>query len=148
MARISIIVMMLSLVLFSCKKEALNEPAPVSLEGKWRMFNVVDNISGLTVNKPASTTGNVDLIFTSAGASGGTFIGKTPSNDIWQNTYFTGSNQSITIPVLSMTKVMEGSWGLYFVNNIIDASVYSFEVGGVLNIITSSKKTLMFHKIQ
>ena len=45
----------------------------------------------------------------------------------------------------SMTKVAETLWGNEFVNNIRTSQEYSFEIGGRLNIITTSK-TLTFQK--
>jgi hypothetical protein len=147
MKRMTILATVFSLVFFSCKKEGTTEPAPVSLEGKWRMIAVTDNISGAMVNKPASETGDVDVTFIAGGTAGGTFTGNTSINDIWPNDYFTSPNQSVAIPNLSMTKVMETAWGLYFVDNIRGAISYSFETGGILTIKTYYK-ILKFHKLQ
>lgn len=62
------------------------------------------------------------------------------------NDYFIGPNQSMSIPDLGMTKVVETSLGKEFVKNIRDAQEYSFEVGGKLNIKTA-EKTLTFQKL-
>lgn len=145
MKQILFFAMMLSLTQFSCQKLDSSEPTPTSLDGKWRMITVKDNASGLTTTKSASILNDVDLIFTSANLSSGTFIGNTPTNDIWNNGYSTGANQTITIPALSMTQVAETSWGILFVDNICSSIEYSFEIGGILNIKTTNK-TLTFRK--
>jgi len=109
------------------------------------MLHVKDNASGLTTTKSSSIQNDVDITFTSTNSSIGTFIGNTPTNDIWKNEYSIGANQTICIPNLAMTKVAETSWGILFVNNIRSSQEYSFEVGGLLNIKTTNK-TLTFHK--
>ena len=88
----------------------------------------------------------IEITFTSTGTTNGIFIGNTPTNDIWQNDYSTGANQTITIPVLSMTKVMESSWGNEFVSNIRSSQNYSFEISNRLAIKTTNK-TLVFQKL-
>ena len=145
MKQILFFAVILSLTQFGCKKSDSSEPAPTSLDGKWRMITVKDNASGLTTTKPASIQNDVDITFTSTNLISGTFIGNTPTNDIWKNDYSTGANQTITIPVLSMTKVAENSWGVLFVDNICSSQEYTFEIGGILNIKTTNK-TLTFHK--
>ena len=60
---------------------------PTSLDGKWRMIIVKDNMSSLTTTKPSSIPGEVEITFTSTNATNGTFVGITPSNDILQNDY-------------------------------------------------------------
>jgi hypothetical protein len=119
---------------------------PTSLEGKWRMIRVKDNTSGSTTTKPSSIQGDVDITFTSTTITNGSFIGNTPTNDIWENNYSLGANQSITIPVLAMTKVAETSWGIFFVDNIRSSQKYSFEAGGKLNIQTTNT-TLSFRRL-
>ena len=71
---------------------------------------------------------------------------KLISNSIMQNDYSIGANQSLSIPNLNMTKVMETTWGAEFVDNIRDAQQYSFEAGGRLQIKTINK-TLIFKKL-
>lgn len=145
MKQILFFAVMLSLTQFGCKKSDYSEPVPTSLDGKWRMITVKDNASGLTINKSASIQNDVDIIFTSTNLTNGTFIGNTPTNEIWKNSYSTGANQTITIPVLSITKVAETSWGILFVDNICSSQAYTFEIGGILNIKTTNK-ILTFHK--
>lgn len=132
--------------LFSCKKTDSVDSIPTSLDGKWRMIIVKENISGLATTKPSTIQGDVDITFTFTSSTNGTFIGNTPTNDISQNDYTIGANQSIAIPNLSMTKVMETSWGNEFVENIRNSQAYSFEIGGKLNIKTTNK-TLTFRKL-
>ena len=98
MKQILFLAVMLSLTQFGCKKSDCLESAPKSLNGKWRMITVKDNASGLTTTKSPLIQNNVDLIFTSSNLNSGTFIGNTPTNEIWKNSYSTGTNQTITIP--------------------------------------------------
>jgi hypothetical protein len=146
MRQIFFLAVIICLIVLSCKKGDSTGPIPTSLDGKWRLISVKDNASGLTANKPSSIQGEVDITFTSTNATTGTFIGNTPTNDIWQNNYSTGPNQTITIPVLAMTKVGETSWGKQFVDNICTSQKYSFEIGNRLTIKTSNK-TLIFRKL-
>ncbi len=145
MKQILFFAVILSLIQFGCKKSDSSEPAPTSLDRKWRMITVKDNASGFITTKSASIQNDVDLLFSSTSLTSGTFIGNTPTNDIWKNGYSTGANQTITIPVLSMTKVAETSWGILFVDNICSSQEYTFEIGGILNIKTTNKK-LTFRK--
>ena len=146
MKQIFFLIAIIGLALLSCRKTGSLDPIPTSLDGKWRMIIVKENASGSTTTKPSSIQGDVDIIFTSTSTTNGTFIGNTPTNDIWQNDYSIGANQALTIPNLSMTKVMETSWGNEFVNNIRSSQEYSFEIGGRLNIKTTNK-TLTFRKL-
>jgi len=132
--------------LFSCKKADSCDPIPASLDGKWRMIIVKENSSGLTTIKPSSIQGDVDITFTSTSPTNGIFTGKTPTNSISQNDYSTGANQSLAIPNLSMTKVMETTWGNEFVQNIRNSQEYRFEAGDRLTIKTINK-TLTFKKL-
>ena len=146
MKQILFLTILFSLTIFSCKKSDSIDSIPTSLDGKWRMIVVKENISGLTTTKPSSISGEVEITFTSTNSTNGTFVGITPSNDILQNDYSVGLNQTITIPNLSMTKVMETSWGDEFVENIRDCETYNFEIGRKLNIVTVNK-TLTFEKL-
>jgi len=146
MKQIFFLAAIICLTLLSCKKEHSTDPIPTLLDGKWRMIIVKDNATGLTTIKPSSIQGEVEITFTSTNSTMGTFIGNTPTNDIWQNDYSIGANQAITIQVLAMTKVGETSWGKEFVDNICTSQKYSLEIGGELNIKTT-KKTLTFRKL-
>ena len=146
MKQVIFLIGIIGLTLFSCKKLDSIAPIPTSLDGKWRMIIVKENASGLTTTKPSDIQGDVDITFTSTSSTNGTFMGNTPTNDIWKNDYSIGSNQSITIPNLAMTKVMETFWGKEFVDNIRNSQQYSFEIGGRLNIKTTNK-TLSFRKL-
>jgi hypothetical protein len=148
MKQLFLLTAIISIIFTSCDKSKpyCDKPIPSSLDGKWRMIMVKENVSGITISKPAAVEGEVDIQFTTANAEGGTFIGKTPTNDIWQNDFFTGANQAIHIPHLAMTKVMETSWGTEFVANILNAETYTFETGGRLHINTTAK-ILTFRKL-
>jgi hypothetical protein len=133
-----------ALTFLSCKKSD-SDNIPSSLEGTWKMIQVRDNATNTSINKPSSIQKDVIITFHPTNSSIGILTGKTPTNEIEQNSYSLGANQSISIPVLSMTKVAETSWGAEFVDNIRDAEQYSFHAGGKLNIRTT-KKTLTFKK--
>ena len=145
MKQILFLIAFIGLTQFSCKKSDTKDPIPTSLDGKWKMIIVKENTSGSTTTKPSSIQGDVEITFTSTSTTKGTFIGNTPTNDIGQNDYSIGTNQTLTIPNLSMTKVGETSWGKEFVDNIRSSQQYSFEIGGRLNIKTTNK-TLTFQK--
>jgi len=139
------IIAFLTSTLFSCKRDSLGSMPP-SLDGKWRMTIVKDNVSGLTTTKPSSVQGDVDITFTSTSLTNGIFSGNTPTNDIWQNDYSIGNNMTLSIPNLAMTKVAETSWGREFVDHIRNSQKYSFEINGRLSIKTISK-TITFKKL-
>ena len=148
MKQLFFLVILFALVQISCTKTDCNDSINEgSLAGKWRMFRVKDNATGFTTTKPSSITGEVEITITPASSTNGSFIGKTPSNDIWKNDYSIGVNQSISIPVLSMTKVAETSWGNEFVSNIRSSQEYSFENGYTILKIRATNKTLTFKKI-
>jgi hypothetical protein len=109
------------------------------------MILVRANATNTAVTKPTSLSKDVLITFRPSSLSTGTFTGTTPTNNIEQNTYTLGGNQRISIPVLSMTKVAETSWGAEFVTNIREAQQYSFQTSGNLDIKTNSK-TLTFQK--
>ena len=135
----------ITLALFSCKKPNSADPAISSLNGTWRMIIAADNASGLATTKPSSIQGNVDITFTPDMATGGTFTGLTPSNQIGVSDYSTGPNHSLAVSNLFMTKLAETLWGAAFVNNIRSAERYSFDKSGRLIIVTTDK-TLTFIK--
>lgn len=145
MKKIFLLIILFGLAQIGCNKPNKSDSVPTSLNGKWRMIIVKDNATGLITTKPSSIQSNVDITFISSSQTSGTFIGNTPTNDIWKNDYSIGENQTITIPVLAMTKVGETSWGNEFVNNIRSSKEYSFEIAGKLNIKTADK-TLTFQK--
>lgn len=145
MKQFLILIPALSLMLLSCKKNA-TDLISSSLDGTWKMILVKDNATNTVMTKPASLYGDVIITFVSNDLSKGAFNGNTPTNELGPDIYSLGSNRTIFIPVLSMTKVAETSWGLQFVANIRDAQQYSLEPGGLLNIVTSNK-TLILQKL-
>ncbi len=145
MKQVLFIISLIGLTQFSCKKSDSCDPVPTSLDGKWRMIIVKDNISGSSKTKPNSIKGDVDIVFTSSSATAGNFAGNTPSNSVWSDNYSTGQNQSLTILNLSMTEVAETSWGNEFIDNIINSIEYNFQNCDKLNIKTTNK-TLIFQK--
>lgn len=132
-------------LLFSCNKSVDAGSVPESLNGVWRMIKVKENSSGITSTKPSSLQGEVEISITTKTSSTGIFTGVTPSNQITENNFFVDTKQSISIPVLGMTKVSETPWGDEFVANIREAKQYYFDTRGILNIITRFK-TLSFQK--
>jgi len=145
MKTVIILISLMALITGSCKK-INSECNTALLDGKWRMIAVKEITSGLLTTKPSSISGDVDITFTSLNAVNGILTGKTPTNEIGQNSYSTGPNRTITIPALAMTKVMETSWGEEFVDNIRNSQQYSFDNSGRLNINTTNK-TLIFQKL-
>jgi len=139
MKHVLFVLIVFCLVQVSCAKKDPDNSIPNSLEGKWRMILVKDNTSGLATTKPFSVQGEVEITFTAASSTNGTFTGFTPTNEISPNDYTVGINQSISIPNLSITKVMETTWGNQFVENIRSSQQYSFETGNKLTIKTTSK---------
>jgi hypothetical protein len=109
------------------------------------MIKVKENNSGVISTKPSSLQREVEISITMKTFSAGIFTGVTPTNQITENNFFVDTKQSISIPVLGMTKVSETPWGDEFVSNIREAKQYYFDADGVLNIITRFK-TLSFQK--
>lgn len=146
MKQLFILSAIISMLILSCKKPGSCDTGKTSLDGKWRMITVKENVSGISTGKPASLQGEVDITFTTTTPGGGIFFGNTPTNEIGQDDFAVSANQAINIPVLSMTKVMETSWGNELVENIRSAETYSFENAGNLYIKTVSKM-LIFRKL-
>ncbi len=145
MKQVILLAALFGFIQFSCSRNDAALPAPTALTGQWRMALVQDNATGSIITKPADTNGEVDVLFTATGATNGHISGKTPTNDIWPSNYQTGTAQSIAIPALGITKVMETTWGNEFVNNICSSQSYAFESGGRLKIKTN-RKTLIFQQ--
>ncbi len=141
-----LLIAIIGVSLASCNRTSSINPNSVPLDGKWRMITVTENVSGASSIKPSSIPGDVDINFTSQSSYNGIFNGNTPNNQIKQSSYSTGTNQSLVIPALNMTKVAETSWGNEFVDNIRSSQSYHFETDGRLNIRTASK-TLTFRKL-
>lgn len=139
MKQVIMLAAIISLVQLSCRRNDAALPAPTSLEGKWRMILVQDNSTGATVVKPPDTNGDVDILFTATSPTNGHISGTTPTNDIWPSNYQTTAAQSLSIPALGVTKVMETAWGNEFVSNICTSQSYAFETGGKLKIKTNLK---------
>lgn len=113
------LIAIIGLTLFSCKKSDSIDPISTPLDGKWRMIIIKENVSGLTITKPSTIQGDVDITFSSTSSTNGTFMGNTPTNEIWQNDFSIGANQSFTIPCLAMTKVMETSWEMNLLTTFV-----------------------------
>src|SRR5687768_8260684 len=136
-----ILLSLMGFMFFSCKKTV-----PDNIAGTWKMVIVKDNATNSSITRPPSIEKDVIITFVPNSASAGTFTGQTPTNIIVENPYSLGANQAISIPVLSMTKVGETSWGSEFVYNIRDAQQYNFKAGRKLEIKTINK-TLIFRKL-
>lgn len=145
MKQIILVAAIIGFTQFACSRNNADGPAPTSLAGQWRMVSVQDNSSGAMSAKPGDIKGDVDVIFNAGSTTNGNITGKTPTNDIWPSNYQTGANRSLAIPALAITKVMETSWGLEFVNNICSSQSYELRSGGLLSIKTANK-TLTFKK--
>ncbi len=99
MKRSLILIPVLSLILFSCKKNVSDLISP-SLDGTWKMILVKDNAINTIMTKPASLYGDVIITFVSNDLSKGAFNGNTPTNELGPDIYSLGSNRTIFIPVL------------------------------------------------
>ncbi len=77
MKQILLLISIIGLTQFSCTKSDSCDPIPTSIDGKWRMIIVKENISGSSTTKPYSIPGDVDITFTSTSSTNGTFIGNT-----------------------------------------------------------------------
>ncbi|MES2847477.1 MAG: hypothetical protein V4685_00355 [Bacteroidota bacterium] len=111
MRKILFLAALTSLIQISCKKDASPGPTATSLDGKWRMIIVKDKASGLITTKPASLQRDIEITFTSTSTTAGTFNGHTPANLIDNSPFSTGTDQSMSINFLMMTKVGEEPWG-------------------------------------
>lgn len=133
------------LVIFSCTKKNTDNFSIVKpgLAGGWRMISVTDALANTASVKPSSISGDVDINFQYSTSIAGMVDGVTPTNSL-QGDYTTPANGSLSIPAISMTKVMETSWGLLFLNNITFTRSYSFSTDGKLNITTATNKILTF----
>jgi len=147
-----IILFLIAPVLFSCKKSVADDVPSIvngplnNIDGTWKMIVVKDNTTNSSTTKPSFIQGDVVITIVSNSATTGVFNGKTPSNKIMSNDFSLGPNYIISMPVLSMTKVNETTWGREFVDNIRDAQQYSFTSVGELSIRTTHK-TLTFKKL-
>lgn len=141
------LLILVSLLLFSCSRQTSIDSAPATLQGNWRMIIVKDNHSGLITTKPANVQGNVDITFTAINNNNaGVILGCTPTNRISQSGYSIGMNQQLAVSVLNMTKVQETVWGSEFVDHIRGAQQYHFESNGKLAIETT-ENTLIFERL-
>ncbi len=146
MRKIITIVATIGFMLISCNRPN-SVAAPSSLEGKWRMIIVKENATSLAITKPSAIAGDIDITFIASSPSNGILTGNTPSNEMSQNPYSIGAGQSITIPYFFLnSKVNETTWGKEFVDNIPNAQKYSFVMGGILAIKTTTK-TFVFRKL-
>jgi hypothetical protein len=140
----------LSLALFSCSRDADSDMirlGKTSIEGNWRMVLVKDNVSGLSYAKPGATPGDVEITFVAVTIYNGFINGRTPTNSVYGDykLYRVSNDSRITIPSMSSTDVVETSWGLNFLYNIMKSDSYSIEPDGKLRIHTE-KKTLYFER--
>ncbi len=125
---------MLGLLFTSCTKQMCDTKSDKSdkLEGTWKMIAVKDVSANSVTTKPASIQKDVIITFVSNGATNGTFSGQTPTNDFGPNEYTLGwSENSLSMPVMTMTKVSENSWGILFVDHIREAQSYVFNEGNL-----------------
>lgn len=135
----------LSLLLFACKRDNTNNAVPFAsdLAGKWRLISAKDNLTDATTTKPPAISGNVDITIVFSTSVAGVMNGVTPTNTLSCD-FQVGPNRTLSIPSLSMTEIVETSWGLMFLDNIPHAQDFIFTNDGKLNINTSTNKTLTF----
>jgi hypothetical protein len=136
-----IFTLLLSIVIAGCRSD--NDLPQPTIEGRWLMEQVVDPATGTSVFKPASVTGDVEIVFTLNTPLSGTFTGTTPGNLFYQNDFSIDQDRGLRIPVLSITKLYEPEWGELFSDNLTKAVRYGFTDAGKL-IITTTTKVLYF----
>jgi len=136
--------LVICLIQMACQPAAI-APVPGSLNGNWKMILVKNNASGSTTLKPASVQSDVEITFTPASSILGSFKGKTINNNFFGD-YTIGSYQTMAVPIMGRTDVMETVWGSFLMDNLRTAQYYSFQAGNQLIIITE-KVTLTFEKL-
>ena len=122
-----ILLLSLLLLTFSCKRSDTNNLKELS--GSWRMVLVTDITTGASISKPSTINGEVDITFISVTFTTGTFNGRTPTNSL-SGEYSIGGNSTISIPAVSATKVIETTWGSYFLDNVTSSHNYFFAHNG------------------
>ena len=136
---------MLGLLFTSCTKQMCDTESD-KLEGTWKMIAVKDVSTNSVTTKPVSIQKDVIITFVSNGVTNGTFSGQTPTNDFGPNEYTLGwSENSLSMPVMTMTKVSENSWGILFVDHIREAQAYVFNQGNLY--IQTKFKVLTFKRL-
>jgi hypothetical protein len=136
----------LGLTLFSCRK---SNDGPLAgfpdLAGTWKMVLVKENNTGLSISKPSTVTGDVQITIMHTTGNNGEYNGHTPTNTIMDNAFSVGDNRTISFPSLGMTQVMETQWGLYFVLHISSSTEYSMYDNKLA--IKTANLTLIFERV-
>jgi hypothetical protein len=134
MKRAVYLILFISATLFSCtRSNAVNR----TLDGKWRMILVEDHATGTTESKPSAVQGDVDIVFADTSTTGGTINGFTPTNSLFAD-YSTGAHNTLSIPSVFATQVIETTWGTSFLDNITSSVNYTFTAEGDLRIHTGT----------
>ncbi len=145
MKKVILFLSLLAVVFCSCTKDGKEEVLAPSLMGTWRMIQVIDNTTGLKINKPASVTGEVELALSFTTNTTGMLNGHTPTNTFSAD--FTVEKEcEMKLPTFHATKVGESWWGRAFLDNISTAQDYFLDHSDRLH-ITCVKKTLVFKKL-
>jgi hypothetical protein len=131
-------------VLFSCKKNSDNVQ---TINGTWKLIEVKNLVSNITITKPQDEDGEVILDFSFMNGADGIFKGNTPHNTILENNFKISSDGSIEILSLNLlTKIGEPYWGNLFVKAFPDAISYDLKCNKKL-VINTVKESLTFERI-
>lgn len=142
MKRITPVLLFISLALFACEKD---EVIYTHLDGLWKMDLVQDKATGNTSTKPPSISGEVMVSFLSVSQYSGLINGESPTNTLTCH-YQTSTGEAINISDLSMTEVVETSWGLQFIDHILSTHHYSLTENGKRLKIFTKDKVLFFER--
>ena len=140
-----IIALCILLITASCEKNGANSTK--SIEGRWKMISIVDNVTNTVQSKPPSITGDVEIQFNFTGSfTGNINDSKTPSNEIYGGDFSVTDDRGLSIGPYGMTKVYETSWGLVFLQEVNNVHTYFFDTPTRLNLKTATN-TLVFIKM-
>lgn len=80
-----------------------------SLKGEWKLISVTDKITGDTYYKPAGSSSDIIIIFTS-----NRFSGHTLRNDFSNGVYTFTKGTDLQFGSYAMTQIAEEQWGTMF----------------------------------
>jgi hypothetical protein len=151
MRQLPVLIILLGLAFFSCKKNSA--PIDPELSGSWKMISVTDNLTDTVITKPANTYVDINMIiiFTSS-AAGNISVSLTQSSI--KGNFTIGQNKTISIPKILISypgfDIFYGSldWDNEFLDNLSSSSLkYFFDSNSNLNISNSNtNKTVTFVK--
>ncbi|MBL7740102.1 MAG: hypothetical protein JNK14_12870 [Chitinophagaceae bacterium] len=106
MKRILIVIVILSVVAASCKKEDNTGPGII---GRWKLVSVTDKVTNTTYFKPAGYNRDIKLTFTASSVSG-----QTGKNILSGGQYSFQNGTDLVFGTIGSTFVNEDEWGSMF----------------------------------